>query len=255
MNEQEIARLEEARQADGLCEITEHLRIAGGAACYGGPGSWANILCGIGLDGPVSDDDLDRIDAFYASRGVDVRAEISPYSDPALPRQLAARGFRADRFENLLARELDGAVAVDPPPGIEIRAVRPGEEALFVEVSSSGFREVGQPISAVELEIGLRMVSHPLVWSVMALSDGVPVAGASAEVRGPVAALFGASTLPEWRGRGIQGALIRARLAEAWARGARIATIGSIPGAPTERNVARQGFRVVCTRFQLVRPA
>lgn len=250
-----LHRLEEARQVEGLCEVTEHLRVAGGVACYGGPGSWSNLVTGLGLDGPVTDADLDRIDAFYAGRGVDVRAEVSPYADAALVRQLTARGFVPDRFENLLARELTDDVAVDPPPGIEIRPPRPDEARRFVEVSSSGFRAEGAPIGDADLEVGLRIARHPLVVSVMAVADGEAVAGASAEIRGPIAALFGASTLPAWRGRGIQGALIRFRLREARARGARFATIGSLPGAATERNVARQGFRVVGTRLLLTRPA
>jgi GNAT superfamily N-acetyltransferase len=60
--------------------------------------------------------------------------------------------------------------------------------------------------------------------------------------------------LPEFRRRGIQQALIAARLNYAAARGARLATIGSKPGAGTERNVRRMGFATAYTKPVMVRP-
>lgn len=69
-----------------------------------------------------------------------------------------------------------------------------------------------------------------------------------------VCALFGLSLLPEFRRRGIQQALIAARLNSASVRGARLATIGSKPGAETERNVRRMGFATAYTKPVMVRP-
>ena len=129
----------------------------------------------------------------------------------------------------------------------------PGEEDLFVRTASSGFLGPDQAMAEGDLAVGLRMVAHPAVISVLALLDGAAIGAASAEVRGPVAALFGATVRPAWRGRGVHQALIETRLTMAAARGATLATIGSIPGEPTERNAARAGFRVVCTRVHLER--
>ena len=67
-------------------------------------------------------------------------------------------------------------------------------------------------------------------------------------------AFFGLRVLPEFRRRGIQQALIAARLNYAAARGARLATIGSRPGAGTERNVRRMGFATAYTKPVMVRP-
>ena len=66
----EISRLEEARQVEGLREAaTEWISVGGGVACYSGAGSWCNMATGLGMTGPVSDDDLDRLDLFFLSRG------------------------------------------------------------------------------------------------------------------------------------------------------------------------------------------
>ncbi|MDI1432711.1 MULTISPECIES: GNAT family N-acetyltransferase [Polyangium] len=255
---EEIARLEEARQVQGFASIApESIRVAGGIACFAGPGSWCNVVVGIGLAGPVSAEELDRIEAFYAGRGVPIRMELSPYVDAGLLAMLTARRFVLTRFENLLARDLsadeDSLAGAALPEGIVVRKVAPGEEDRFVDVSSSGFRPEGEPMSEADRQVSLAMVKEPRSISVMAWAGDEAVGAGSAEVRGEVAALFGTSVLPAWRKRGIQQALIRARLAEARARGATVATIGSMPGEPTERNVQRVGFRVVCTRVHLER--
>ncbi len=255
---EEIARLEEARQVEGFASIApENIRVAGGIACFAGPGSWCNLVLGIGLSGPVTLEELDRIETFYAGKGVPIRMELSPYVDPGLLATLAARGFKLVRFENLLARELredeDPWAGATLPEGIVVRKMEPGEEERFVEVSGSGFRPEGEPMAEADREVSLRMVQNPRTISVMAWAGSDAVGAGSAEVRGEVAALFGTSVLPAYRKRGIQAALIRARLVEARARGATVATIGSLPGEPTERNVQRVGFRVVCTRVHLER--
>jgi len=256
---EQISRLEEARQVEGFSQIAPaSIRVAGGIACFAGPASWCNLVCGIGLSGPVSAEDLDRIDAFYHGRGVPVRVELSPYADPSLLSALAARGFVPSRFENLLAREIapdeDLWAGARMPEGIVVRPMKPGEEDVFVEVSSSGFRPEGAPISPADHEVSLKMAKNPRIIAVIAWAGDEAVGAGSAETRGEIAALFGTSVLPAFRRRGIQQALVRARLAEAKARGATLATIGSSPGEPTERNVERLGFRVVSTRLHLERP-
>lgn len=254
----EVAILEEARQVAGLREVAlEHISLGGGIACYSGPGSWCNLACGLGMQGPVADDELDQLDLFFLSRGVPGRVELSPYAHPTLAPALGRRGFTLRRFENLLYREIapDEDLSPEPglPPGLELRPIRPGEEELFVRTAMSGFLEPDQPIPEGDLEVGLRMARHPDVISVLALLDGAAIGAASASAHGEVAALFGASVRPAWRRQGVQRALLRTRLAAARDRGAILATIGSLPGEPTERNAARAGFRVACTRVHLER--
>jgi GNAT superfamily N-acetyltransferase len=80
------------------------------------------------------------------------------------------------------------------------------------------------------------------------------VGAGSVEFAGELCALFGLSVLPEFRRRGIQQALIAARLNEARRRGAHLATISGRPGAATERNVMRMGFALAYTKVILVKP-
>jgi GNAT superfamily N-acetyltransferase len=69
-----------------------------------------------------------------------------------------------------------------------------------------------------------------------------------------VAVLAGASTVPAWRGRGAQGALLRARLAHAASIGCDLAMMGAAPGSASQRNGERAGFRIAYTRIKWGRP-
>jgi GNAT superfamily N-acetyltransferase len=83
--------------------------------------------------------------------------------------------------------------------------------------------------------------------------DGTIAGAAALSVREGVCGLFGASTLPEFRGRGVQGALLKARLESAAAQGCDVAVSIAQPGSTSHRNIERQGFRVAYTRTKLIR--
>jgi GNAT superfamily N-acetyltransferase len=60
--------------------------------------------------------------------------------------------------------------------------------------------------------------------------------------------------LAEFRGRGVQQALMATRLQRALALGSTLAAIISHPHVATERNAVRLGFALGYTRVVLVRP-
>jgi hypothetical protein len=64
--------------------------------------------------------------------------------------------------------------------------------------------------------------------------------------------MCGAGTLPAERRRGVQAALLQARLAAAAARGCDLAIITVQPGSVSQRNVQRHGFELLDTRAILV---
>lgn len=100
----------------------------------------------------------------------------------------------------------------------------------------------------------MRAARHPRSVGVMAMLDGRCVGAGGMGLHDHVAALFGLSGIPEFRRRGIQQALIAQRLNIAAQMGRRLATIGSRPGASTERNVRRMGFQTAYVKPMVVRP-
>lgn len=257
-----IAALEEARQARGLAEIADEcMTFAGGIAGRAVPGAWTNNVVGAGLSGPVSRGEVEKLVAWYASRGIEPRVELCPYVDPTLTTELELAGFVLRGFETVFFRHLDAGREVSAvhaaPPALRIRRVRaddPVEVSSFSRVAVSGFFPAEEEIPDEFLELSRRAARHPRTVAMIAELDGAIVGAGSCEVSGEVVALFGLSVLPEFRRRGIQQALIAARLNHAAAQGARFATIGGKPGAGTERNVLRMGFAVAYTRAVVCRP-
>ena len=83
----------------------------------------------------------------------------------------------------------------------------------------------------------------------------IPVAGGVASFagkRGSIAQFTGAATLPAHRRRGVQTALLAARLAAA-AAGCDLAVITTAPGTRSQRNAQRQGFDLLYTRAILIK--
>jgi GNAT superfamily N-acetyltransferase len=88
----------------------------------------------------------------------------------------------------------------------------------------------------------------------LARVDGVIAGGASMRAAGGVAQ-FGAATAPAYRRRGVQTALLAARLADASAAGCDIAVVTTQPGSKSQQNVQRRGFDLLYTRAILLKEA
>ncbi|MGE0481399.1 MAG: GNAT family N-acetyltransferase [Phycisphaerae bacterium] len=258
----DIARREEARQVRGLREIADdHREFGGGIAGRGKPGIWINNAVGMALDGPVPRAELESVLAWYESAGVEPRFEVAPFVDLAFIDDCAALGMVVRAFENTFVRALDREESirplVDPPPELAV-AIVDARDAHAVRtysiVATSGFFPPGVSPREEDLAVSARAVRHPRTVAFTASLGGRVVGAGAMEVAGDIAGLFGLSVLPEFRRRGIQQALLAARLNEAARRGATLATISARPGIATERNVRRMGFQLAYTKVVLVRP-
>jgi GNAT superfamily N-acetyltransferase len=87
----------------------------------------------------------------------------------------------------------------------------------------------------------------------IALRDGVVAGGGSLRVADGVAQLAGAATAPAHRRRGVQSALLSARLADAAGAGCDVAVVTTQPGSKSQQNVKRRGFDLLYTRAVLVK--
>ncbi len=83
--------------------------------------------------------------------------------------------------------------------------------------------------------------------------DGVMAGGASFHNAEGIAQFTGAATAPAHRRRGVQTALLSARLADAAAAGCDIAVVTTQPGSKSQQNVQRRGFDLLYTRAVLVK--
>ena len=225
--------------------------IAGGTAVFGSRAYPANHIVGMGLYGPVTSDDIDRVEEFYRSRGVSCEIVVSPLADGTLLELLAPRGYRITEFNSVLIRRLERGDLIEPAQGITIESVTPATERLWDRVIAGGFAEFG-PLPE---DLFGAFASLPDGLSFLARVNGVPAGGAAGAImrKAGIAALFGASTLPEFRGKGVQTALINRRLWEAARAGCEYAVVSTLPGSGSQRNMERRGFRVAYTKVVMVR--
>jgi len=225
--------------------------IAGGTAIFGGGVYPANHIVGMGLYGPVTSSDVDRVEEFYRSRGVPCEIVVSPLADRSLLEQLAPRGYRITEFNSVLIRRLEANELVEPPSGITVERVTEATEKLWDRVIAKGFAEFG-PLPE---NLFAAFASVPDSLCFLARVDGQPVGGAVGAImrEAGIAALFGTATLPEFRSRGVQTSLINRRLWEAAKAGCEYAVVSTLPGSGSQRNMERMGFRVAYTKLVMVR--
>jgi len=86
-----------------------------------------------------------------------------------------------------------------------------------------------------------------------AMGDGIIAGGASICMAESVAQLGRAATAPAHRRRGVQSALLSARLADAANAGCDVAVVTTQPASKSQHNVQRQGFDLLYTRAVLVK--
>ena len=95
----------------------------------------------------------------------------------------------------------------------------------------------------------------PGTLAFLARIDGKVVGGCGGRIiaEARIAALFGTATLPEFRRRGVQSALIAQRLHEAALAGCEYAVVSTNPGSGSQRNMERRGFRLAYTKTVMMR--
>jgi GNAT superfamily N-acetyltransferase len=99
-----------------------------------------------------------------------------------------------------------------------------------------------------------RTVNVPGFELVDARIGGQRAGGGSLRLDDGIAQLAGAATLPAFRRRGVQAALLRWRLAYARAAGCELAVVTTQPASKSQQNVQRAGFHLLYARQLLVKP-
>jgi GNAT superfamily N-acetyltransferase len=229
--------------------------FAGGWAAFAGVDSPITQAFGLGLSGPVEEDEVARMEEFFRRRGAATHVELCPYADPSIVEVFRRRGYTLTEFSNVLARRLSAEDAEMTSDGeVRVRHPEPHEARRWAETVARGFFPEGElPPGMIDLFI--TSLNSATGTFFLAEIDGEIIGGGVLTMHGGVASCGGASTLPAFRGRGAQTALLRARLKFAAEHGCDLAMVTTMPGTTSQRNAERQGFRVVYTRSKLMKQA
>jgi len=229
-------------------------QICGGHMVFAGLGSPIGRATGVGLNQPLTSHDLDQVEQFYRERGAPSQVDLTPLHDPPVFELFKERGYAIAELNNVLCRKLED---IDEPslPGtkFEIRRSPAEESDLTGAIVESAFFPDGAPEAFRGLMAPLYEMENALAF--VATVDGKPVACGTGIVihEHRVFALCGAGTLSAYRGRGLQTALLQARMSAALQAGCEYAVVVTQGGSSSQRNVERLGFRVAYSKVTVVK--
>lgn len=206
-------------------------------------GSWADYAVGLGMDGPEPQGRAQALIDYYVCRGRVPRVQVPDGVDPSWRASLTSLGFREYESEVVLMRPL-GDIRSQQQDPITFQTVDPSNAAQvadWVQAQALGFSPHQTPPEGAKV-IAARVVRSPRSLCLLVFWEGALAASGGLEFYEQSAVLFGGATLPAFRKRGLQSALIHRRCLLAQKRGAAYVLIGSQPGGPTERNARRAGF-------------
>ena len=228
--------------------------ICGGHMIFAGLGSPIGRATGAGLDRPFTADDLDRVEQFYRARQAPSQVDLCPMHEPAVFELFKGRGYAIAELNNVLYRKLDAAEKFSPAPaGCEIRRSSPEEADRAGAIVENAFFPDGAPEAFGGLIAPFYQMEGALAF--VATVEGKLVACGTGLVipEHRVFALCGAGTLAEFRGRGLQTALLRARMAAAVGAGCEYAVVVTQGGTTSQRNAERLGFRVAYSKVTVIK--
>ncbi len=228
--------------------------ICGGHMIFAGLNSPIGRAVGMGFDGPVKESDLERLEAFYRSHHAPAQLDICPLSDASLLELVKARGYGIAELNNVLYRTLENLEAFSPSPEIKILPGRPEEALQFSQIVTRSFFENGnEPAGFAEMLAPMFQCERTLTF--FAQMGQIPVAGAAGMMipEHGTFALFGAGTLPEFRGRGLQTTLLKTRLQAAADAGCELAVVVTNGGSASQRNCLRLGFQVAYSKATVLK--
>lgn len=262
IDRQLAARLEASERVAQLC-YAEALRrarpdagveieeIGGGHMVFTGPDSLIGRAIGLGLHRPVTPQDIDRVESFYFHRGTASQIDVVPAADESLFNILRERPYRLFELNNVMVIELGPGVHFKAElQGIELRRARQSEAHMCADVLSRCFHEA--PPAFAET---FAVMFEPPAVTFIAFLRGTAVASATGLIikDEKLMALFGAGTLPMYRGRGIQTAMLGARINAATEAGCELAVTVTRGGTTSQRNAERLGFRVAYSKATMIR--
>jgi GNAT superfamily N-acetyltransferase len=254
-----MAKAVEAARARRGDHVAFARDIAGGTATFAEADSPFNKVAGLGFAGVPTADELAQVEKAFHELGAPVQVELPNLADPAVGELLTERGYRLAGYENVLGIALDELPAVEPPAGVEIRPCRDGESDTALDILIEAVLVPDTEGSAAAEEFPREALGNAIrdmeaagTRRYLALIDGVPVGTGSLRIADGIAYFAGTATSVPYRRRGVQTALIAARLAEAKAAGCDLATVTTGPGTKSQQNLQRRGFDLLYTRALLL---
>jgi RimJ/RimL family protein N-acetyltransferase len=209
-----------------------------------------NHVAGYGTFADASQRAIDLILRHYADVGRPAQVEVlTPVVSRADRALLERNGFRDEGvIFQCHIRTTTRAPRAHDIPRFSAERVPRADARRYSKLATEGFG--GPGVIASVFERGwIRQIQHGRrVAAFMGRVDGAPAATGVLYRGRDLAGLYSGSVLKRYRGRGIQNAMIAARLAYGWSLGLRVFYSWSDPDNSSARNLRDEGF---VTRFEV----
>jgi len=228
--------------------------IRGGWVILSGPGSPVHNARGLGLHGPLNEADLETIERLFREARLTPHIDVCPLAEPSFVQLLAQHGYVLLEFQSMLWRNLappDENLLV--PEDVQVRPAGPELAEVWIRTTAQGFSAGDNPAQDA-LDIMAANFHAVNGAPFLAWWQGEPAGGGGMYVHEGAMELGGDSTRPAFRRRGVETALILARLAAAREMGCDLAMATTTAGSASQRNAERLGFRLAYTKAILSKP-
>jgi len=175
--------------------------------------------------------------------GIDGSPDVSARIGDVRIREL---GYMPDYQECMWGTQISTVESVQMDDRLRIETVGGDQRDAFARILNLGYN---LPAEHVRGQIFASTLGLPGWTHYLVSFDGTPGAASVLYTTAGVADLFVATTVPEFRGRGAQTALIRQRLHDGLAAGCDIATSQTVVDNASPRNMARHGFQPLYHRW------
>jgi len=227
----------------------EWTECGGAYAVFDGVDSPVTQSFGLGIFEALTAATLDEIERFFSDRKAPVMHEVSPYAGVAALDLLCARGYRPCEISSVMVRPVE-ALDTEIPADIHVRVIDRREIPLWSETSARGWAHEHPEFLEFAKEAGTISAGREQSLCFLAEIDGTAGATGMLCICEGVALFAGASTVPQLRRRGLQGALLAERMRYASSHGCDIAMMVAEAGSNSQRNAERKGFRIAYTRIK-----
>ena len=229
--------------------------ICGGHMVFAGLGSPIGRATGAGLDRPFTAEAFDRLEEFYRAHNAPSQVDLCPLHDAGGIRDVQGARLRHRRVEQRALPEARSRRRVFPAyqgsrnsPQLAGRGGGGRRDRGACLLSRRSARAVSRTARRLCIRWKVHLLSLPVSmerWWPAALGWSFPSI-ASSRCAEPERSL-------EFRGRGLQTALLRARMAAAAQAGCEYAVVVTSGGTTSQRNCERLGFRVAYSKVTVIK--
>jgi GNAT superfamily N-acetyltransferase len=236
-------RMEVMRVVRGDPRATHYVEAEHVRACVA-PGIPNPFFNQVFISGPAEWRDIERVFAIFEEFGMTPRFEIAPGAiSSELATWLAERGFTHTQSDPILVQSSADVPQPHSPHEVQIDRIQAAD-------ANDDFENTYVRAWQVEAWLAPTLCSYISLWRsvpgwtlYLAREGTAPVGVGVLFDNGKVAYLADAATIPEYRRRGVQGALIRQRIADARQSSARFAFSRAEFGTASQRNLERAGLQ------------